>query len=106
MTAILVLLMQNESHEEYVARVSRPKAPNTVDPVKPCVEVASTVCDETFSTPKQSPNKVNQSEGSDDDKPPMTFQVETQTPGSDKDRTTETYPESVTTVESSASGDE
>uniref|UniRef100_A0AC34RJ63 PPM-type phosphatase domain-containing protein n=1 Tax=Panagrolaimus sp. JU765 TaxID=591449 RepID=A0AC34RJ63_9BILA len=73
MTVILVCFLQEDSTEEYIARVSRP-VPNPVieDPVRMCTETGELVVpDESFATPSQSP----MIEESDDDKPPMVFSL-------------------------------
>lgn len=61
MTVILILNLQGDSPEEYLARVSRPiPDPTPSNPIKMCTEVASTACDETFATPNQSPHTTEE----------------------------------------------
>uniref|UniRef100_A0A7E4ZZC8 protein-serine/threonine phosphatase n=1 Tax=Panagrellus redivivus TaxID=6233 RepID=A0A7E4ZZC8_PANRE len=75
MTVILILCLQGDDAETYLARVQRPKPTGKVEnPIRMCEEVVPTACDDTFATPSQSPSTIE--EDSDDEKPPMVFSVD------------------------------
>lgn len=56
MTVILVCLLQGDTPEEYIARVSRPApTPPMEDPVRMCTETGELVApDEAYATPSES----------------------------------------------------